>query len=298
MTEKLTIVNGNDFLNNRFMKREFIIEPFFMTQGLMMIYAQRGIGKTYFAMTLAAAMIQGISLFDNRFKISRKQKVLYIDGEMSGHDMQERFKSLSIPKENLDNIRIFNPDLQAPLGVSPNLASTEGQELINEDGQWADVIIVDNLSTLARDVSENQSNSWDIVQSWALKLRSQGKSIIFIHHAGKNNTQRGTSRREDVLDTVIKLRRPAEYNSKEGARFEIHFEKSRGFVGEDAESFEVKLELNNGKTIWICDKINSQESRRAEEIMQLYEDGISQRKIAEIVGTSLSKVNRVIQNNK
>ena len=39
-----------------------------------------------------------------------------------------------------------------------------------------------------------------------------------MHHAGKGGAQRGTSRREDVLDTVIALRQPQDYQSGEGAR--------------------------------------------------------------------------------
>jgi putative DNA primase/helicase len=35
--------------------------------------------------------------------------------------------------------------------------------------------------------------------------------LLIVHHTGKGGEQRGTSRREDVLDTSISLRRPADY---------------------------------------------------------------------------------------
>ena len=38
-----------------------------------------------------------------------------------------------------------------------------------------------------------------------------------------------------------RLRRPLDYSAEQGARFEIHFEKSRGFQGLDAEPFETQL---------------------------------------------------------
>jgi putative DNA primase/helicase len=295
---KIVAADGNNFITNKFIPREFIIEPFLMTQGLAMIYAQRGIGKTFFALTLMAAMVKGVNLFNDRWKINKKWKVLYIDGEMSGHDMQDRLKSFKLSSDELKNISIINPDFQEPLGFTPNLATVEGQNLINDIVGGFDVIIVDNISTLVREISENQSNSWEMVQAWALKLRSQGKTIIFIHHANKSNSQRGTSRREDVLDTVISLKRPSEYNPIEGARFEVHFEKSRGFTGDAAEGFEVKLEINNGKSEWIVDKINSTESRRVDLILGLHEQGISQRKIAAQADCSLAKVNRIINQSK
>jgi putative DNA primase/helicase len=63
----------------------------------------------------------------------------------------------------------------------------------------------------------------------ALQLRRAGKSVILIHHAGKSGRQRGTSRKEDVLDTIISLRRPPDYSPDQGARFEVYYEKSLGF---------------------------------------------------------------------
>ena len=70
---------------------------------------------------------------------------------------------------------------------------------------------------------------------------AEGRAVLFVHHAGKGGPQRGTSRKEDVLDSVIALRRPEDYKASEGARFEVHFEKTRGFTGPDAEPFEATL---------------------------------------------------------
>ena len=76
-----------------------------------------------------------------------------------------------------------------------------------------------------------------------MEQRRAGRSVVFMHHAGKGGAQRGTSRREDVLDTVIALRRPQDYQADQGARFEVHFEKNRGFYGDDAKAFEAALGL-------------------------------------------------------
>ena len=55
-------------------------------------------------------------------------------------------------------------------------------------------------------MKENDADSWVPVQAWALAQRRAGRSVLFVHHAGKSGLQRGTSRKEDVLDTVIALR--------------------------------------------------------------------------------------------
>ena len=59
---------------------------------------------------------------------------------------------------------------------------------------------------------------------------------------GVNGKQRGTSRREDALDLVIGLRRPADYSAEQGARFEVHIEKARTLVGDGALPFEAMVE--------------------------------------------------------
>ena len=67
----------------------------------------------------------------------------------------------------------------------------------------------------------------------ALAQRRAGKSVAFIHHGGKSGQQRGTSRKEDVLDTVMSLRRPPDYSAEQGP-LRAALEKTRGFHGPDA----------------------------------------------------------------
>jgi putative DNA primase/helicase len=41
-----------------------------------------------------------------------------------------------------------------------------------------------------------------------------------------------------VLDVVMAMRQPGDYEPQDGARFEIHFEKARGLFSNDAEPIE------------------------------------------------------------
>ena len=114
-------------------------------------------------------------------------------------------------------------------------------------------------------------------------MRRRGISVLFIHHAGKGGQQRGTSRREDVLDTVIAMRKPADFNPGDGAYFEIHFEKARGLYGDEVKPFEARLEThedNEGiKTInWI--QKNLEDSTR-EKVKRFLNEEWSQKEIAE-----------------
>ena len=170
----------------------------------------------------------------------------------------------------------------------PDLSSSEGQTALDAVLGEADLIIVDNLSTLCRTGRENEAESWGQFQEWLLAKRREGRSVLLIHHAGKGGGQRGTSKREDVLDTVVALRRPADHEADQGARFEVHFEKARGFAGTEAVAFEVSF----AKGVWVQKDLADEQLAI---VMRLKAEGLKQRDIASETGLSLTKVNRLIK---
>jgi hypothetical protein len=74
--------------------------------------------------------------------------------------------------------------------------------------------------------------------------RRGSRALLLVHHANKKGEQRGTNQREDMLDLVMAIRRPADYQPAEGARFEIHFEKARCLFGEAAKPIEARLQVD------------------------------------------------------
>jgi len=212
-----------EFLTRDIPARQTIISPWLPEKGLVMIYSPRGVGKTLFGMTSAYAIAAGAGFLG--FQINEPRKIFYIDGEMPAHTMQERLAAIVSGFEKqpptAEHFRILLSDL-AEFGL-PDLGSPEGQAWMDVRIGDADVIILDNISTLVRSGKENEAESWLPVQNWVLRHRRQGRAVILLHHAGKGGAQRGTSKREDVLDTVISLRHPADYSPEEGARFEVHF---------------------------------------------------------------------------
>ena len=113
---------------------------------------------------------------------------------------------------------------------------------------------------------------------------------LFIHHSGKNGAQRGTSRREDILDTVIALKRPGDYSPTEGARFEVHFEKHRNDKGDSAKTFEARLgEDDSGQPQWtMCDL---EEGSKA-KVLEMKALGMTATEIASELGIRRSTVYR------
>jgi putative DNA primase/helicase len=126
-------------------------------------------------------------------------------------------------------LQILTADL-IDMGIG-NLASAKVQQEIDALLDGIEFLVLDNLSSLTSVIRDNDAESWNPIQEWLLRLRRRGVSVLIIHHAGKGGEQRGTSRREDVLDTSLSLRRPSDYQTTQGARFEIHFEKLAASMG-------------------------------------------------------------------
>jgi hypothetical protein len=281
----VTTLDICEFLARRFPPREMMFAPWLPTQGIAMIHAPRGIGKTHVALGTAWAIHAGAGFL--RWKAPRARRVLLLDGEMPAVVLQERLKRIAEVSEHPaqpENLQLAAADLISD-GL-PDLSHPDAQKFYARVVDVADVVIVDNVSTLCRGLKENDADSWTPVQDWALQLRRAGKSVVFVHHAGKTGTQRGTSRKEDVLDAVISLRRPPDYSSDQGARFEIYYEKSRGWYGADAEPFEAWLTGNQ----WTVGPVKAGDD--IETIRTLKRQGLSLRQIAERTGLSRSTIQR------
>jgi putative DNA primase/helicase len=173
-----------------------------------------------------------------------------------------------------------------------DLSTPEGQGVIEEHLDGVKLLILDNYSSLCRSGRENEAESWIPLQEWFLKLRRQGVSVLLIHHSNKNGGQRGTSRKEDLLDTVITLRKPESYDPRDGARFEVHYEKARGFYGDAAIPFEAHLKEENSKLFWHIQKL---EQAQFKQVIALHQKGFTQREIADELGLGLGTVNRKIK---
>jgi hypothetical protein len=282
----ITAMDIDSFLKLELPPRCCLMSPWLPSSGLTEVYATRGLGKTYFALNVGYAVAAGTEFLG--WKCPTPKRVLYIDGEMPASDMQERLKSIRRDNTMVSgNFKLITPDLH-PYTI-PNLATLEGQLELKESTDQADLIIVDNISTLCRTGKENESDNWTPVQQWALKMRSEGRSVLFVHHANKNGGQRGTSGREDVLDTVIALRRPKGSSPTESANFEVHFEKNRGFTGEDAREFSATMSIDNGEQKWVRQSLVDSSFDRC---VTLTNNGASGAEIAEKLGINKSNVSR------
>jgi putative DNA primase/helicase len=286
-------IGFNDFLELNVSPREMLLDPILPERSLAMLYAPRGVGKTLLGLSIGLAVASGSPLL--RWSAPRPRRVLYVDGEMPLVSLQERLRAISIGLDAAipnDGFRILAAD-QTDDGIS--LGTEDGQKAIEPLLDGIDLLILDNLSTLCTTGSESASDTWVPMQNWLLGLRRKGIAVLLVHHAGTNGRQRGTSRREDALDTVIALRRPEDYSPEEGARFEVHFEKLRNRVeGDGAAPFEARLETvvtDAGEGVrWSSHGLRPPIFKRA---VELFREGRSVRGVAAALRISKSESGRL-----
>jgi DnaB-like helicase N terminal domain/AAA domain len=281
-----------DFLLRDFAPRTYICDPVLPEQGLMEIHAWRGLGKTFIAWDWAYCIATGLHNF-GPWTIPSARKSLLVDGEMAANELQDRLyrfakgHNMEVPGRN--SLRIITPDEQ-PGNQSPNIATAEGQRRIEEYLEEGMVLWLDSLSTLLRTPKEDDE-AWFLVQEWLLRLRTRRITTAFLHHSGKGGTQRGTSKREDFLNAVAVLRRPADYRPEEGLRIELHWEKTRGTKGAAVLPHEIRLdEGSDGSYMLAWRPLQNVLEHRAAEMFQL---GMKDRDIWEELHLSRFQVYRL-----
>ncbi len=252
VSSKLKPLELSEFLALNIAPREMLLAPILPEKGLAMLYAARGVGKTRVALGIAFAIATEIVA--------------------SGS---------SKPAPGMFNV--LSADV-VPDGIG-NLADPKVQMALDPWLDGIELLILDNLSSLTAVIRDNDAESWTPIQEWLLRLRRRRISVLIVHHAGKDGAQRGTSRREDVLDTSMSLRHPGDCVQSDGARFEIHFEKHRGFHGDDARPFEARMVISNGGCLWAMNEIEDMNMVR---VAALLEDGLSIRDIADETGIKKS----------
>jgi len=290
----LKALNIQEFLSVAIPERKMILDPIIPSQGLSLLYSKRGVGKTFLSLAIGYAVASGVSFL--RWKSVAPVKVLYVDGEMPANLMQERIdklvKGFGVDLHDPSYFRLITPDLQEE-GIA-DISTEYGQMLLEKAiGQDTGLLILDNLSTLAPSMQENEADAWAPIQTWILKLRKMGLSVLLVHHAGKSGRQRGTSRREDALDSVIMLKHSDSYGLSEGASFEVHIEKARGFFGEDAEPFIASLESDDrGVLRWTAKAFQDD---LYDEVIEGVNAGKSYRQLAKELEVSKGKIEGLVK---
>ena len=121
---------------------DMLLDPIISEKSLSMIYAKRGVGKTYFALNIAIALATGTSFLS--YKTKQASPVLYVDEEDYGellkfYKRKKLYKAvipseMTTPSEYLNKVLMYlkdDEDLVAIIkNLLPDISAPVEQELL------------------------------------------------------------------------------------------------------------------------------------------------------------------------
>lgn len=289
------IVEADAFRGLDLPEKKKIISPWLAEQTITLIAGWRGVGKTWLALGLCDAITRRQNFGPWNTNTKSSAPCLYIDGEMVPQDLRERLMSITGKSPRVAPLYIYNDCHASFLGLPrANLINRRWRDVVKgfATGNGVKLIVLDNLSSLAAGVDENAKRDWDPVNLWLLDLRFAGIATIMLHHTNKGGGQRGTSAREDNIDSSIVLAHPYDYTAEEGARFTMKFKKAR-VRNQDLPKIadtEFRLQDVEGHLEWTW----AATKRKTQlEVLTMIDEGVKQQDIAEALHIDKGYVSRI-----
>ncbi|MDH5669568.1 MAG: AAA family ATPase, partial [Nitrospira sp.] len=296
-TLSIALVSYKDLLSLELPERPRYL-PWLMEGGNIMVFGPRGVGKTFLQLGLAVALTTGRGLL--KWDVVKPAGVLYVDGEMQLDELRERTTALmdtppAAPLEFLTSQLVYQRCGGKDLVLTSESMRQEIVKILDARPDIR-VVILDNISCLFSGINEDSKQDWEPINAWLIRLRHRGIATVLVHHAGKGGQQRGTSGREDSLDTVIQLTKPVGGDPTDGCHFELHFTKCRSVSGDDVAPLDVRLEATNGRLQLSCKLL---EVSKVEQAQRLYAEGVtSPSDLAEELGITKGYASKLLKRIK
>jgi putative DNA primase/helicase len=276
--------NADDFLRREMpLRKPLLIDA--RTGGTVLyessinqIFAYRGIGKSVVVNALLRPLVTGKDWL--HFRATERAEVVLVDGELPLIQLQERLREFTGTNYE-GRLKILSPELLTDEKRFPVLSNPADQERFFDQIGTAKIIVFDTLSSIFK-FDTNDADQWAVVNDFLRRLRFAGHCVLLVHHAGKNNTQRGRTDGDDHLDVSIQLHARSNWQPGDGLQFEWRYEKVRH--GAYLPGFEAAYD---GKTWAVV------EDDRADRVAELVAAGKSERQIAVDLGLSQKTVNRI-----
>lgn len=241
--------------------REPLLTPWLREQESALIWAAPGVGKTMLTLSIALAVAGGGAFLG--WSAPRPRRVLLIDGEMPKDDLQGRLRSLAGAVEGLNleaaraNLSLLARHAQHPDAPFPDFGDPQQHDGIMAmiRAEKPDLLILDNLSTLATLGDENAASHTQVVVKLLARLKQAGIAVVVVHHSGKNGTHyRGSSMLATTFEVILGLTRDKANDVLDEtgcARFDLRWDKYRNRRDPSVVDRSVRLEECPKGLSWI-----------------------------------------------
>lgn len=241
MTKEIFPMNKENFadpvvLNSALLRKAAQNQPADVITGLIregeqvLLYSATGSYKSWLstAIWLAAANASEVAKTASgspKWKAPQRRKVLLIDGELDQYDLGDRLNKLCPNYGDASGLVLMRQAQDINVAF-PDLASSDDQikliQYCHDEG--VELLILDNLTTLANVADENASSAMKPLLDMLLKLKAAGIATVLVHHSNKgDNGYRGSTALATTFNAIIKLKR----DKVEHGLFSLVFEKAR-----------------------------------------------------------------------
>jgi len=218
-----SLLSDSEVDNVKVPPQQFILRDFIKKESINLINGFRGCGKSWLALAIANGVTWGEAV--GPWESVEAVNTLYVDGEMTFSMLQDRLRMLNVGrsvKSKPRSLFLYPESYAYRIGLErASILKPRWREFILEQSDLLkiELLVLDNLSSLAPGLDENIKMDFDPVNKWLLELRYSGVTTIMLHHTGKRGDQRGTSAHEDHVDVSILLSTPPNHSPQEGCKF-------------------------------------------------------------------------------
>jgi RecA-family ATPase len=252
---RLETISLAGLLEHDFPTREDLIFPWLRQGESAMLWAAPGTGKTLLTITLALMVAGGGSVLG--WASPKPRKVLLVDGEMAAEDLKERAVMLIDTITGIDkaaagrNLMILSRNWQVETVVFPDLGDRcgakgkpSGQDVFVKAARdhGAELVFLDNYSTLAEVSDENDAAAMTPTLTFLLRLKQARIGCVLVHHSGKSGeTYRGSSKLATTFEVILGLKAAEGATETGGAAFRLDWTKFRRERCEAVQARDVRL---------------------------------------------------------
>lgn len=180
---------------------DWLVEGFWPMGAHLHIFAAPKTGKSLLMLWIACSIAMGIDPF-NKGPITR-QRVSYIDNEMTLKDVRDRIMDMGFDFEQLEGWLLYHPyPVLPPMDTEMGGLETMAMMIADE----STVLIIDTLSRVVKGEENSNDTYRNFYNHTGRVLKANGVTMCRLDHAGHDpKKSRGASAKADDVDLVYGL---------------------------------------------------------------------------------------------